>query len=78
MERPDPNIFIFLLIKNTTKANLYGIGFVVFFIVFHYIVAAYVIHNTTSVYVPLGIAEVIAALALIIYWHRKTESPPLD
>lgn len=61
----------FLLLGRTTQDWLAGFGFVVGFVVFHYVVAVWMAHGSPTAYLPMMLAELLAAIGLIWCWQRK-------
>ena len=62
---------IYFLLLGKTKQELgVGIMAVVISIPVHFVVTVFAAHSDAWFYLPMQLAELLAALALIFYWHR--------
>lgn len=61
----------FLILRKSARANGIGLILAALFVVIHYYVAAATAHSTPDIYIPVQLAELIAALSLILLWRSK-------
>jgi hypothetical protein len=62
----------FFLLGKGPRDWLAGLGLVLGFVLVHYFVASLMAHSSPSVYVPLMVVELAAAIGLIVVWHRRS------
>lgn len=60
----------FLVLGRSRRDWSAGFGFVIVFLAFHYVVAVWMSHASASIYLPMMVVELLAAVGLIWYWHR--------
>lgn len=68
----------FMFFGKTEKDWVVGLLFIILSIPIHYYVAGWTAHSEPVIYVPMQLAELAAAIGLIVYWHKKYRMPPLS
>lgn len=71
-------IIYFLIMGKTVKGWSMGLVFVFLSIPVHFYVAGIAAHTEPAIYVPMQLAELAAAIGLIVYWHRKYRTSPVN
>ncbi len=65
----------FLWLGRTVKDWVFGFAFVFLSIMVHYYVSGWAAHSEPVIYVPMQFLELVAAIGLIVYWHKKYRTP---
>jgi hypothetical protein len=61
----------FWVLGKAPRDWLAGFAFVPLFIFVHYVVAVFMAHSSPFIYVPMMAVELLSAIAVIWYWHKK-------
>lgn len=68
----------FMFFGRTVRDWGMGLLFIVLSIPIHYYVAGWAAHSEPVVYVPMQLAELAAAIGLIVYWHKKYRTSSIN
>ena len=64
----------FFLICSKSRDHLWGLVIVLFAIVIHYIVTAFVAHNVTYIFAPMQIMELMLSVVVIVLWSKRNKN----